>query len=224
MNPTFSKLLPVVVSSLLSAVSVAQAQSQAPTITPSAAAGEKKAAMCIGCHGIPGYQASFPEVHKVPMIGGQSARYLVSALGAYQKGDRHHPTMKAIAASLTEQDMADLAAFYEKQGSGGAAKSVPAPSAQVASLLEKGKCVTCHGTDYNTAISPEYPKLAGQHADYLYVSLKAYQTANNALVGRANPTMQAQVQGFTHAELKLLANYLGSLQTDLTTHAQPRFR
>ena len=71
-------------------------------------AGEKKIAMCIGCHGIPGYQASFPEVHKVPMIAGQNAKYIVSALQAYAKGDRKHPTMRGIATSLTEQDMNDI--------------------------------------------------------------------------------------------------------------------
>src|SRR5438034_11548278 len=80
-----------------------------------AKAGEKKPAMCIGCHGIPGYQASFPEIYKVPMIAGQNAKYIVGALTSYKKGDRKHPTMRAIAASLTEQDMADLAAFYETE-------------------------------------------------------------------------------------------------------------
>src|SRR5947207_15435805 len=77
-----------------------------------AKAGEKKAAMCIGCHSIPGYQASFPEVHKVPMIAGQGAKYLETALGEYKSGARKHPTMKAIAASLSDQDMADLSAYF----------------------------------------------------------------------------------------------------------------
>jgi len=219
MNQQFSKFLSAVVFALVGA-SAAHGQQ----VTPNAAAGEKKAAMCIGCHGIPGYQASFPEVHKVPMIGGQSAKYIISALGAYQKGDRKHPTMKAIAASLSEQDMADLAAYYEKQNVAGAEKAVPAAPAPVAALLDKGKCVTCHGTDFNTTVSAEYPKLAGQHADYLYVALKAYQVAGLPNIGRANPTMQAQIQGFTPAELKLLANYLGSLKSDLTVQPQSRFR
>ena len=82
----------------------------------SAAAGEKKAAMCIGCHGIKGYQASFPEVHKVPMISGQGAKYIAAALASYKKGDRKHPTMRAVTGSLTDQDMADLSAFYEQHG------------------------------------------------------------------------------------------------------------
>ncbi len=74
-----------------------------------------KIEMCIGCHGIPGYKATFPEVYPVPMIGGQSAKYIESALRAYQKGERKHPSMKGIAASLSEQDIADVAAFYAQQ-------------------------------------------------------------------------------------------------------------
>ncbi len=71
-----------------------------------------KNSMCIGCHSIPGYKASFPAVYNVPKLGGQSASYIVAALQAYKKGDRNHPTMKAIAEGLSEQDMADLAAYY----------------------------------------------------------------------------------------------------------------
>ena len=74
-----------------------------------------KVEMCIGCHGIPGYKATFPEVFPVPMIGGQSAKYIESALKAYQKGDRKHPTMRGIAASLSDQDIADVAAYYAQQ-------------------------------------------------------------------------------------------------------------
>jgi cytochrome c553 len=82
---------------------------------PKAAAG--KVEMCIGCHGIPGYKASFPEVYRVPMIGGQSAKYIESALNQYKKGDRKHPSMNGIAASLSDQDIADVAAYYSQQPS-----------------------------------------------------------------------------------------------------------
>ena len=82
-----------------------------------------KIEMCIGCHGIPGYKATFPEVFQVPMIGGQSAKYIESALKAYQKGDRKHPSMKGIASSLSDQDIADVAAFYAQQ-------TVPATAAK----------------------------------------------------------------------------------------------
>ncbi len=76
--------------------------------------GARKNTNCIGCHGIPEYKASFPLVYRVPKIAGQNEAYLASALAAYKSGERYHPTMKAIAASLTEQDMADLAAYYSR--------------------------------------------------------------------------------------------------------------
>jgi cytochrome c553 len=68
--------------------------------------------MCQGCHGVEGWRTAYPEVFHVPRIGGQHAAYLVSALKAYKAGERSHPTMRAIATSLSEQDMADLAAYY----------------------------------------------------------------------------------------------------------------
>jgi cytochrome c553 len=209
-----------------------------PASAQDAKAGEKKAAMCIGCHGIPGYQASFPEVHKVPMISGQSAKYIVSALTGYKKGDRKHPTMRAIAASLNDQDMADLAAFYAGNAKPGAAAAPasapvdvtqdlvarlnPAPDSHVGDLIKNGKCLTCHGANFNTPIDPTYPKLAGQHADYLYVALKAYQTTKNPNVGRSNPVMGGMAVGLTHAQLKDLAHYIASLPGELQTVQQPR--
>lgn len=88
---------------------------QAADVTGNAEAAKSKVAMCIGCHAIPGYHASFPEVYQVPLLGGQNAKYIENALKAYQKGDRKHPTMRGIAATLTEQDIADLAAYYAAQ-------------------------------------------------------------------------------------------------------------
>ncbi len=223
------KLLSTIIT--LAALGGASLSAHAQDVKASAQAGQKKAALCIGCHGIHGYQASFPEIHKVPMISGQGAKYLVSALNAYKKGERKHPTMKAIATTLSDQDMADLAAFYEQQRKDGAAAApvaaaAPAvkPNDQVAKLLEQGKCNSCHGADYNSPIDGSYPKLAGQHADYLYVSLKAYQTTNNPQVGRSNAIMMGMAQPFTHAQLKLLAQYLASLPSDLQTVPQSRFR
>jgi cytochrome c553 len=75
-------------------------------------AAKSKVSMCIGCHGIVGYKASFPEVYSVPKIAGQNDKYLQVALRAYASGERTHPTMDAIAKSLSAQDIADLAAYY----------------------------------------------------------------------------------------------------------------
>ncbi len=192
----------------------------------SAQAGEKKAAMCIGCHGIPDYKASFPEIYRVPMIAGQGEKYIVSALGQYKKGDRKHPTMRAIAASLSDQDMADLAAFYTAEAKSEAAPETPAgtPSPEVAELLKKGNCTSCHGANFSKPTDPTYPKLAGQHPDYLYVALKEYQTDKNPQVGRNNAVMMGMARPFTHTEAKQLAAYIASLPSELKTVPQSRFR
>ncbi|MBS0313191.1 MAG: cytochrome c [Burkholderiales bacterium] len=77
-----------------------------------AKAGAQKVQMCQGCHGIEGWRTAFPEVYRVPRIAGQHSTYFVNALKEYKSGDRKHPSMRGIAASLSEQDMADLAAYY----------------------------------------------------------------------------------------------------------------
>ena len=78
--------------------------------------------MCVGCHNIPYYKTAFPTVYSVPKLNGQHAAYIVSALREYKAGARQHPSMRAIAASLTDQDMADLAAFYSNAPTQSASK------------------------------------------------------------------------------------------------------
>jgi cytochrome c553 len=82
-----------------------------------AKAAEAKVAMCVGCHAIPGYRASFPEIYSVPYLGGQNSNYIYAALQAYKKGERKHPTMRGIAGSLSDQDMANIAVYYASQTS-----------------------------------------------------------------------------------------------------------
>ena len=81
-------------------------------IAGDAAKGRDKTQMCQGCHGIDGWRTAYPEVYRVPRIGFQHEAYLVRALQEYKNGQRTHPSMRAIAASLSDQDMADLAAYY----------------------------------------------------------------------------------------------------------------
>ncbi|WP_300654022.1 c-type cytochrome [Hydrogenophaga sp.] len=192
--------------------------------TGDVAAGQKKAEMCIGCHGIPGYQNSFPEIHKVPMISGQSGAYIVSALNAYKKGDRKHPTMRGIAGSLTEQDMADLAAYYASHADKTAPDTPRTASTTAAALIEKGACASCHGANFSKPIDPSYPKLAGQHADYLFFALKAYTVEGNKVVGRSNGIMAGIAKQYSTAEMREIAKYLGSLEGEMKVVAQPRFK
>jgi cytochrome c553 len=98
------------------------------------------------------------------------------------------------------------------------------PSAEVAALLTKGACASCHGANFSKPIDPSYPKIAGQHADFLAVALQAYAVEGNPNVGRGNAIMAGQVKQFKPAELKLLASYIGSLPGELRTLPQPKFR
>ena len=201
---------------------------QAQEIKGNAQAGEKKIAMCIGCHGIKGYQASFPEVYRVPMISGQGAPYIAAALNAYKKGERKHPSMRGIAESLSDQDIADLSAFYANHGAGQGAplaeKASKEPSAKVADLLKKGGCVACHGANYAKPLDPSYPKIAGQHSDYLFVALKAYKVEGNPQVGRSNPMMVGMTKPYSNNDLKAMAAYISSLDGDLKTIPENKFR
>jgi cytochrome c553 len=114
-----SRAISVLAACIMSATSFPLVAAEA---AGDAAAGKSKNAMCIGCHGIPGYKTAFPEVYHVPKLGGQQAGYIVSALRAYKSGQRSHPSMRAIAAGLSDQDMADLAAYYSSDGVKAAAK------------------------------------------------------------------------------------------------------
>jgi cytochrome c553 len=99
---------------LAATASIAVAQTPPPAGDPEK--GRQKVAMCQGCHGIPGWRTAYPEVYQVPKIGGQHPVYLVNALKDYKSGARTHPSMRAIAASLSDADMADIAAYYGQSG------------------------------------------------------------------------------------------------------------
>jgi cytochrome c553 len=215
MNKLLTTLFALAVASVTS-LALAQASAPAkpaPAAAPAEAAGAKtleaKTAMCVGCHGIIGYQ------------------YIVAALGEYKKGERKHPTMRAVATALSDQDIKDIAAYFQGLGQDANAKlpekADKQPNDQVAPLLTKAACVSCHGNNFATPIAG-YPKIAGQHADYLFVALKSYKMDNNPSMGRSNPVMGAVAKQFSNAELKELASYVSSLESDLKTVPEHRFR
>ena len=183
--------------------------------------------MCMGCHGIVGYQATFPEVYKVPKIAGQSEKYIVNALVAYKNGQRKHPSMRGIAASLSDQDMADVAAYYAQLGVNASAAPLgkaAAGSAKAAELVAKGACSSCHGESFSQPVDPGFPKLAGQYRDYLYIALKSYKAEGNPNVGRGNAVMAGVAKQFSNPELKVLAEYMASLPGEVKTVPENRLR
>ncbi|NUZ05925.1 c-type cytochrome [Piscinibacter koreensis] len=219
-------LAALVATGIASTATAQQPPVQQPNVSPTTVPVSTQIAMCTGCHNIPGYQASFPEVHKVPMIAGQSAKYIANSLMAYRKGERKHPTMRSVAVTMSDADINAVADYYSKLGQAEPAPAKPehTPPANVAALLQKANCASCHGENFSKPIDPSYPKLAGQYADYLYVALKSYQIDNNPHIGRGNAIMQGMARPYTRAELRVLANYLASLPGELRLIEQSRFR
>ncbi len=167
--------------------------------------GRQLAYTCYGCHGIPNYKNVYP-TYSVPKLEGQHAEYLALALEGYRNGERSHSTMHSQAASMSEQDMQDIAAFLAgKTLKPGAAPVGKAP-AKVTEL-----CVSCHGAD-GVGITPQYATLTGQHADYLERALRDYRDG-----GRRNPVMAAFVTGLTDADIKELAAYYAGQRPALDT-------
>ena len=222
------KMKPLLLALSITCVSaLAPISSWADELRGDAVAGSKKVAMCVGCHGNIGYHASFPEIHRVPKISGQNAKYIVSALTAYRKGERKHPTMSGIANTLSEQDIVDLAAYYSTSGvdfNRPPLEKAPAGPADAQALVDRAGCISCHGDSFSKPVDPSYPKIAGQYPDYLYVALKAYKTTDKAVIGRGNPIMGGIAKQFSNQELQIIADYVGSLPTELKTVQPSRFR
>jgi cytochrome c553 len=177
-------------------------------------AGKSKNSLCIGCHGIEGYRTSFPALYTVPMIAGQNSKYIENALKAYKSGERTHPTMRSIATSLTEQDMADLAAYYAAFKRTTSSNVSSKPDLEVATTaLKNNNCASCHGADYAKSIDGSIPSLAGQHADYLVQALKQYRAGDNkkAILSRNHPVMTGTAKKLSIADINHIALHLSKL-------------
>jgi len=118
---TICALTLAIAASAAFAQAPAQPAAQPAAAAPAAAApagdpakGRAKTQMCEGCHGIPGWRTAFPEVYSVPKLGGQNPNYIVAALKEYRAGERTHPSMRAVASNLSDEDMANVAAYYSQ--------------------------------------------------------------------------------------------------------------
>ena len=133
---------------------------------------------CTGCHGIPGYFNAQPAYH-VPKLGGQNADYIEVALQGYRRGTRGHETMQAQASSLSDQDIADVAAYFESfKGEPESRPDAARPKTRIeAGRTKAATCVACHGAE-GVAAAPQWPTLAGQHETYLLAALEQYKNGN----------------------------------------------
>lgn len=166
--------------------------------------GEALAYTCSGCHGIESAVNAYPNYH-VPKLGGQNADYIEVALLGYRAGSRPHPTMQAQAATLSDQDIADLAAYFASVENDPARGVSSASADDIRMGQEKSMtCQSCHGTD-GVALSAQWPNLAGQHASYLIEALKQYQRAE-----RTDPSMGPLVSQLDDESLEQLAAFYAS--------------
>jgi cytochrome c553 len=171
--------------------------------------GEALGYTCLGCHGIEGYRNAYPS-YRVPKLGGQKASYLIAALKGYRDGTREHPTMTAQAASLSDQDIEDAAAYLATLG----ADTVTGGGKNGGNFEPAQTCVACHGQN-GISLSPGWPTLAGQHEDYLKHSLNQYRDGS-----RKDPVMSPLVVDMSDATLAQLAKYFASLEGLETTEVE----
>jgi cytochrome c553 len=158
---------------------------------------------CLGCHGIKGYRNAYPS-YRVPKLGGLAEDYIVIALQGYRSATRGHATMQAQSATLTDQDMQDLAAYFAAQGE--LEQGKPRSNAKIARGQEKAAvCTACHGQS-GVSATGNWPTLAGQHEDYLKNVLSQYQTGK-----RQDPVMAGQVMNLSDDDIADLAGYFAAL-------------
>src|ERR1700722_7947270 len=172
--------------------------------------GEKKFYTCYGCHGIENYRTAYPD-YSVPKLRHQHASYIIAALHEYQSGERPHATMHAQAASLSDQDIENIAAYLQ-----GPEPAKPSPPASGKAPKQVAACVACHGETGLGVESPLTPKpavIAGQHLDYLEQALTAYRNGR-----RKNVVMDGMAKLLTSDEdVKIAAEYFAEQTSPLAT-------
>jgi cytochrome c553 len=186
----------------------ARAQPAAPllplTLEGDAERGAVLAQTCKGCHGIPNYFNAVP-AYEVPKLGGQNADYLEVALQGYRRGSRGHETMQAQASSLSDQDIADVAAYFAAVPGAGERGKTAASTAEVeAGRAKAATCVACHGPE-GVAAATQWPNLAGQHEGYLLEALSQYKDGT-----RVDLVMNPLIAPLDEATLEELAAFFSA--------------
>ncbi|MEE2693792.1 MAG: c-type cytochrome [Pseudomonadota bacterium] len=160
---------------------------------------EELSSTCLGCHGVVSYNNIYPS-YKVPMLGNQHKDYLVAALKAYRSGERAHPTMRAQAANLSDQDISKIADYFSSFRLDDSKQA----NSDVKMIEEANACVGCHGPDGNSLV-PSFPKIAGQYQDYLLHALKSYKNGN-----RNNAIMNGIASTLSDEQMVILSKYYAS--------------
>ena len=195
---------------LAGALACAQGSGEAPVLKGDAVHGKAISYTCLGCHGVDGYRNAYPN-YSVPKLVGQHPEYLIAALQEYKGDQRSHLTMHSQASELSDQDMADIAAYF----SGTVLQPGPVPANMPPAPAAVAVCAACHGAT-GISVVPNYPNLAGQHADYLKREIAEYKDG-----GRKNPIMAGMAATIKDSDVDALADYFSKMQPALGTLKRP---
>ena len=199
------KKLAIAAVMLLGMVGVAQADGDA-------AAGKVKAAVCAACHGADGNGGANP---LWPKQAGQHVEYIVKQLQDFKSGARKDPIMNGMAASLSDQDMLNVATYFNSQtrsiGSADPVKGAKGQAIFKGGIAEKGvaACMACHGPDGAGNPAAKYPSLAGQNAAYVAKTLKDFRSGTRA--NDPQKMMRDIAAKLNDAEIDELAEYVSGL-------------
>ncbi len=203
------KLQSIVLITLLCS---AGANAAGPEGQGSAEEGQAKSTTCVACHGVNGNSAN-PEW---PNIAGQHAPYMLKQLQAFKAGERQNPLMTPIAMTLSEDDMADLAAYYSTQTLTGLEANPE--QVELGQRLYRGgdldtnlaACTGCHGPRGQGNPTALYPAIQGQHATYIAAQLRAFRAGTRQT--DPNGMMRDVARTMSDAQIDALAAYVQGLR------------
>jgi cytochrome c553 len=206
-----ARVLTCLVMTFLGACAQAAETAPAPAAKPDPAKGGVISGnVCVACHTNDGSRGSPAN----PILQGQSADYIVKQLGDFKSGKRENAIMKGMASTLSSSDMVNVAAFYaSKEAKPGFAKNkdLAAAGEKVyrGGVAERSvpACAACHGPS-GAGIPAQYPRLGGQHADYVEAQLLAFRSGAR----QNNPAMSAVAAKLSDREIKALADYAAGLR------------
>ena len=180
----------------------------------SADEGQAKATPCVACHGVNGNSAN----PQWPSLAGQTAPYIIKQLKAFKAGDRQDPLMSPMAAPLSDDDIEDLAAFFQAQTATGL-EAEPSKVAVGQRLYRGGDpvagiaaCTSCHGPNGRGVAAAGYPSLRGQHATYVATQLKAYRSGARKTDQLQNQVMRDVANRLTDSQIDAVASYVQGLR------------
>jgi cytochrome c553 len=160
-------------------------------------AGRMIAGQCRTCHGLDGYA----KIPIAPHIGGEPATYLIEQLVAFRDGTREHEMMTVVARNLTDQNIADVAAWYASH------QAIATLSPDIADAPDA--CIGCHGAD-GIAVIDGVPNLAGETNIYIETQLKAFRTGK-----RTNYIMSPITAELSNDDMRTLANWFAAIKLEI---------